>query len=94
VRAAYDSKTIGLLSLVGRYEGTNTTFGNSFTLPDFGVLDASVSRAIMPGLDGFVSLENVFNRPYTVNLAGTAAAPIVSVGLPRTLRLGLEAYRH
>ena len=29
-----------------------------------------------------------------VNLAGTAAAPIVSVGLPRTLRLGLEAYRH
>jgi outer membrane receptor protein involved in Fe transport len=94
VRAAYDSKAIGLLSLVGRYEGTNTTFGNSFTLPDFGVLDASLSRGIIAGLDGFVSVENVFDRAYTVSLAGTATAPIITVGLPRTLRIGLEVYRH
>ena len=94
VRAAYDSKTIGLVSLVGRYEGTNTTFGNSFTLPDFGVLDASLSRGIIAGLDGFVSVENVFDRAYTVSLAGTATAPIITVGLPRTLRIGLEVYRH
>jgi hypothetical protein len=43
-----------------------------------------------------VSVENVTDKKYQINIAGsgTAASPIVvSQGLPRTVRVGVEAYR-
>ena len=76
--------------MLGRYESTNTTLGNSFTIPDFGVVDFSAQRHILGDVNLFVSVENVFDRPYYVTISGTTAAPIYSLGLPRTLRVGLE----
>ena len=93
VRASYDDKTLGTLTVMGRYEGSNTTLGNAFTLPEFGVADVSYAREIFGGLNVFASLENIFDRKYNVNLSGTAAAPIVSLGLPRTVLAGLELTR-
>jgi hypothetical protein len=43
-----------------------------------------------------VSVENITDANYQVNISGanTAASPlIVSRGLPRTIRVGVEAYR-
>ncbi len=93
LRAAWDSPTFGSLAVLGRYEGSNTTLGNSFTMPDFGVADANYRRAIVSGVSGFLSVENIFDRTYIVNMAAPATAPILSLGLPRTVRLGFEFER-
>lgn len=90
VRAAYDTPLVGTIALMGRYEGSNTTLGNAFTLPEFGVVDASYRRTIVGDVSVFASLENIFDRKYYVNLSGTAALPIISYGLPRTIRFGVE----
>ena len=71
----------------------NTTLGNSFTIPDFGVVDLSAQRHLVGDIDLFVSVENVFDRPYYVTISGTATAPIYSLGLPRTVRVGLDLLR-
>ncbi len=89
-RITYDNRDIGTFTVLGRYESTNTTLGNSFTIPDFGVVDFSAQRHILGDVNLFVSVENVFDRPYYVTISGTTAAPIYSLGLPRTLRVGLE----
>ena len=90
VRASYSTADAGTITVMGRYEGSNTTLGNAFTLPEFGVADASYRRTILGDVSGFASLENIFDRKYYVNLSGTATAPIISLGLPRTVRIGLE----
>jgi hypothetical protein len=41
-------------------------------------------------LSAFVAVENVFNRSYDVTVAGTAAAPLISLGIPRTVRVGFD----
>jgi outer membrane receptor protein involved in Fe transport len=95
IRASYDAPAFGTLTVMGRYEGTNTTFGNAVTLPDFAVFDASYSRTLRPGLDLFVGAENLFDRQYWVNASGSTATPTnISLGTPFTLRAGLEAYRY
>ncbi len=94
VRMAYNAPGLGTVTLLGRYEGTNTTFGNSFTLPGFTVVDMSYFRRIANGLDVIAGIENVLDRAYWVNASGNAASPFVSLGLPRTVRLGFEAYRN
>jgi outer membrane receptor protein involved in Fe transport len=93
LRGSYDSPLLGTWVLMGRYEGSNTTLGNAFTLPEFGVMDASFSRPVFGGVSVFGSLENVFDRKYYTGLAGTAALPIVTLGLPRTFRVGVDAVR-
>ncbi len=93
-RIAYHTPAFGLLTLMGRYEGTNTTFGNSITLPTFTVFDLSYSRNVMPGLDVFAGIENLFDREYWVNASGSAASPFVSLGLPFTVQVGLEAFHY
>ncbi len=90
LRVTYDDRSIGTFTVLGRYESTNTTLGNSFTIPDFGVVDLSAQRHILGDVGLFVSVENLFDRPYFVTISGTTAAPIYSIGLPRTVRLGLD----
>ena len=95
IRATYSSTTAGDWTLMWRHEGPTTTLGGIGLAP-FTVVDANVQRELLPGLRGFVSVENIGNAQYKVNVAGTGAAnnPFVySVGLPRTVRAGVEAYR-
>jgi outer membrane receptor protein involved in Fe transport len=94
LRGSYDSQQYGTLTLLGRYEGSNSTFGNSFVLPEFGVLDASYTRELFRGVSIFAGMENVFDRKYNVSQAGTLAAPIVTLGLPRTVRIGVDLIRY
>ena len=78
-----------------RHEGRTTTLGGIGLAP-FTVVDANVQRELVPGLRGFVSVENIGDVKYQVNIAGagTAANPFVySIGLPRTVRAGIEAFR-
>lgn len=55
----------------------------AFVLGAYGVWDASVSRAIVRGLNGFVAIENILDTEYD-----TARTPLRSIGYPRTVRVG------
>ena len=85
----YTTPRLGQWTAILRHEDVNSTFSGAHLAP-FTVLDANVQRQIVPGLSAFVSVENVADAKYQVNLSGT----LVSLGLPRTLRAGLEAFRH
>ena len=58
------------------------------------MVDASLRRELVPGLRGVFSVENIGDTRYQVNVAGTGAAALYSFGMPRTVRLGLEAFRY
>lgn len=95
IRATYSSALLGDWTVIWRHEGTTTTLGG-VPLAPYTVADANVQRELVPGLRGFVSVENITDANYQVNISGanTAASPlIVSRGLPRTVRVGVEAYR-
>jgi len=95
IRATYSSGAIGDWTLMWRHEGRTTTLGGVGLAP-FTVVDANVQRELLPGLRGFLSVENIGDVKYQVNISGsgTAASPFVySIGLPRTLRAGVEAFR-
>ena len=95
IRATYSSSMFGDWTAIWMHEGRTTTLGGIGLAP-YTVVNANVDRELVPGIRGFLSLENIGDVKYQVNIAGagTAANPfIVSQGLPRTIRLGLEAYR-
>jgi len=95
VRATWTSPMLGSVTAMWRHEGRTTTL-QGVGLEPFSVVDANVQREIVRGLRAFLSVENVGDVKYQVNLAGagTTASPfIVTQGLPRTVRLGVEAYR-
>ena len=74
-----------------RHEGHTTTLQGVWLDP-YTVVDANVQRELMPGLRGFVSIENITDKQYQINLSA-ATNGIASFGLPRTVRVGVEAYR-
>jgi outer membrane receptor protein involved in Fe transport len=95
IRATWTSEMLGSLTAMWRHEGRTTTL-QGVGLDPFTVVDANVQREITTGLRAFVSVENIGDVKYQVNLAGagTAASPfVVTQGLPRTVRVGVEAYR-
>ena len=95
IRATWSSALAGDWTAIWRHEGHTTTLQGVWLEP-FTVLDANVQRELIPGLRGFITVENLTDTRYQINIAGlgTAANPtIVSQGLPRTLRVGVEAYR-
>ena len=47
----------------------------------------------MPGVVGFVALENIGDTQYQINLTGTGANALLSYGMPRTLRVGFDLSR-
>ena len=94
IRATWTSRGIGDWTAIWRHEGRTTTLQGVWLNP-YTVVDASVQRDFMPGFRGFVSVDNVFDANYQVNLAlATATTPrMTTVGMPRTIRAGVEAYR-
>jgi outer membrane receptor protein involved in Fe transport len=94
IRATWTSPAIGDWTAIWRHEGHTTTLQGVWLDP-FTVVDANVQREVFPGFRGFVWVDNVFDANYQVNLAlATATTPrMVTVGMPRTIRVGVEAYR-
>jgi outer membrane receptor protein involved in Fe transport len=93
IRATYGSSLLGDLTAMWRHEGHTTTL-QGVQLAPFTVVDANVRRELLPGVRGFVSVENVGNTQYQVNISGTGANTLISYGLPRTVRVGMEAFRY
>ena len=93
IRATYTSALLGDYTVIWKHEGQTTTL-QGLPLEPFSVVDANVRHELVPGLRGFVSLENIGNANYQINLAGTGAAALISYGMPRTVRVGLEAFRY
>ena len=91
VRATYSSAAFGDWTAIWRHEGPTTTLQGVWLEP-FSVLDANVQRELLPGFTGFVSVENITNTAYQVNLTA-ATNGIASLGLPRTFRAGLRVER-
>lgn len=94
IRATYSSVLLGDWTAMWRHEGHTTTLQGVWLDP-YSVLDLNVQREIMAGLRGFVSVENVGDTMYQISLSPqTATSPLlIQRGMPRTVRLGVEAYR-
>ncbi len=91
VRATWSTKTFGDWTAMWRHEGHTTTLQGVWLDP-FSVVDVNVQRELVPNLRGFVSVENLTDKQYQINLSA-ATNGIASFGLPRTVRVGVEAYR-
>lgn len=95
IRATWTSPLLGSWTAMWRHEGRTTTL-QGLALDPFSVVDVDVQREVARGLRAFVSVENVGNVSYQINKAGqgTPTNPyILSLGLPRTVRVGVEAFR-
>lgn len=55
----------------------------AFVLEKYVVWDATVSRAIVRGVNAFVAIENILDKEFD-----TARTPVRSIGWPRTVRVG------
>jgi outer membrane receptor protein involved in Fe transport len=88
IRATYGTPVLGSLTALWRHEGKNSTF-NGTQLDPFTVVDANYTRDLSRGLSVFASVENVGDVKYQVNYSGG----IVSLGLPRTVRVGVRVGR-
>lgn len=84
-RITYADPRLAMVNAVVRYEGVSHALGGARLAP-FGVLDLDVRREVVRGGTVFAAVENAFDRAYTVNVAG----PLQSLGLPRTIRAGVE----
>ena len=93
VRASYVTPLLGDFTAMWRHEGQTTTL-QGLPLEPFTVVDASFRRELVPGLRAMLSVENVGDTNYQVNVVGTGAAALFSYGMPRTVRIGLEAFRY
>jgi outer membrane receptor protein involved in Fe transport len=94
IRATYSSSVLGDWTAIWRHEGHTTTLQGVWLDP-YTVVDVNVQREIMSGIRGFVSVENLANANYQISLSlASATAPrLEQRGLPRTVRVGVEAYR-
>jgi outer membrane receptor protein involved in Fe transport len=86
-RITWDAPRIATLAVLYRYEGPNHALGGTAMGP-YAVLDVDVRRDLALGTELLVSAQNLFDRQYTANWSGT----LESVGLPRTIRVGLAAH--
>lgn len=92
IRATYTSRLLGSWTGIWRHEGYTTTLQGAPLAP-FTVVDANAQREVVPGVLGFVSVENIGDTKYQVNLSGSGANALVSYGLPRTVRVGVTLSR-
>jgi outer membrane receptor protein involved in Fe transport len=93
IRGTWTSPMLGDWTAVWRHEGRTTTLQGA-PLDPYSVVDANVQRELVRNIRGFVSVENLSNKQYMINIGGaaTAANPtVVTQGLPRTFRVGVEA---
>jgi outer membrane receptor protein involved in Fe transport len=54
----------------------------------YALVDADLRREVVLGTELLLSVQNLFDRQYTANWSG----PLESLGLPRTIRVGLAAH--
>lgn len=95
IRGTWTSPMFGDWTAIWRHEGKTTTLQGA-PLDPYTVIDANVQRELLPNIRGFASMENITNKQYMINIGGaaTAANPtVVTLGLPRTFRVGVEAGR-
>jgi iron complex outermembrane receptor protein len=95
IRGTWSSPTFGDWTAIWRHEGKTTTL-QGVQLDPYSVVDANVDHQLLRNVRGFVSVENLTNKQYMINVGGaaTAANPtVVTLGLPRTFRVGVEAGR-
>ena len=93
VRATWSSTTAGTWTAIWRHEGKTTTLQGAWLDP-YTVIDANVQHSLGQGRTGFLSVENIQDRQYQINVAGTGANAIYSFGMPRTLRVGVTLSRY
>jgi outer membrane receptor protein involved in Fe transport len=60
---------------------------NLFELERYGVVDASASQQVRAGLHLFAAIENLLDADYDVG-----RTPIRTIGLPRTVRVGIRVF--
>jgi outer membrane receptor protein involved in Fe transport len=94
IRGTWSAATLGDWTAIWRHEGHTTTLQGVWLDP-YTVVDANVQRELVDGLRGFVSVENIGDKHYQISLTpATPTTPrLVQRGLPRTVRVGVEAYR-
>lgn len=79
-----------LLTIAGQVRGSGNQFDDdlnspAFELNPYAVVDLSISRQIARSLQGFVSVENLFDEDYD-----TGRTPLRTTGWPRTVRAGVR----
>jgi outer membrane receptor protein involved in Fe transport len=80
------SKPFILVGVQGRYIGNQFDDDqNSLLLRRYFSLDTTISHALRPGAELFVSIENLFNQRYDVG-----RTPVLTVGSPILARAGLR----
>lgn len=92
IRATYATPMLGSLTGIWRHEGVTRTL-QGLPLKPFTVLEGNYQREIVRGATAFVSMENITNEKYQVNVSGTGAAALYSLGMPRTFHAGLTLTR-
>jgi outer membrane receptor protein involved in Fe transport len=91
LRISYTSAKVASITVLGRHEGVTTTL-QGVPLEPYSVVDIDLRREVARGLGVFVAVENVADAEYQINLSAVANG-IVSLGMPRTVRAGLDFYR-
>lgn len=83
---AFDDPRIATLTVVVRYIGQRFEDDrNTIALRSFATVDAMVTRKLLYGLAGFVSVENLFDRRYVEHVAG-----VDEIGAPRVFQVGVR----
>src|SRR6185295_7185261 len=84
IRATYTDAKFGTWTGIWRHEGHTTTLQGAWLEP-YTVVDANVQRELVRGITGFVSVENIGDTQYQINVAGAGASALYSFGMPRTV---------
>jgi iron complex outermembrane recepter protein len=84
-RLTYEAPEFVVFNTIFRYEGPNHALGGARLAP-YGLVDIDARHELGRRSSLFVSVENLFDRQYTVNFQG----PLESLGLPRTARAGIS----
>ena len=72
-----------------RHEGHTTTLQGVWLDP-FTVVDANVQRDLIPGIRGFVSVENLGNTQYQINLSAAGAAVHALTHMPSRMNRAMR----
>ena len=77
-----------MVTVAAQFRGSSNQFDDDLNTPEFElgsyvVADFLVSRPIVRGLQGFFSVENLFDEDYD-----TGRTPLRTIGWPRTFRIG------
>jgi outer membrane cobalamin receptor len=78
------------LTIAAQVRGSGSQFDDDlnsadFVLDSYTVVDLNVSRSITRSFQGFVSVENLFDKDYD-----TGRTPLRTIGWPRTVRAGIR----